>query len=107
MEKEEHIIAVTRLNVTAENFAGVVRVAGAALQERLAALPGFVEGVVVTNEAKSRIIIEAEWTSRQMWAESEWDEQIARTVAELFEHTASYELEFFFPLIKVKSTSAS
>ncbi len=105
MQNEQHIVAVLRFKVTAENFSHIAAVAGTALREGSSALPGFIEGILLTNEARSRILIHSEWISRHNWAEAQWDDQIARAVAEMFEDTASYDLEFYFPLLKVTPAS--
>jgi hypothetical protein len=103
MRNEGHIVTVTTFNVTADDFTAVARSAALTLQRRVPTISGFVEGMLLTDEGNNRIIAVTEWKSRQSWAASRWDEDVERVTADLFEGTASYDLEFFFPLVKVKS----
>lgn len=103
MQNEEAVVSVVTFNVTAENFSTVSRAAGLTLERRLPSMPGFISGTLLRNEGQSRIIAVTEWKSRHSWAAAHWDDEIERALVDLFEATASFHLEFFFPLVKVTS----
>lgn len=105
MNDDKRIVAVVMFKVTPEEFAKVSREAGTTLQQRLPTVRGFVEGKVLTNEGSTKINVVSEWKSRQNWADAQWDEEIERTITDLFKDTASYELEMFFPLARATSAS--
>jgi heme-degrading monooxygenase HmoA len=106
MNEEKRIVAVVTFKVTPEDFARVSSQAGTTLQRWLPTTPGFVEGMVLTNEGATKVAIVSEWKSRQNWAAAQWDEDIERAVADMFRDTASYELEMYFPLAKATSATA-
>ena len=106
MNEEQRIVAVVRFNVAPKDFARVSSEADATLRHRLPTVPGFVEGMVLANEGSAKVCIVSEWKSRQNWAAAQWDEEIGRTVADLFQDTASYELEMYFPLVEATSATA-
>jgi heme-degrading monooxygenase HmoA len=106
MNEEKRIVAVVTFKITPEDFARVSSEAGTTLQRRLPTIPGFIEGMVCANEGKTKIGIVSEWKSRQNWAAAQWDDDIERAVADMFQDTASYELEMYFPLARATSATA-
>ncbi len=106
MQGEKHIVSIVTVNVTDADFAKVAASAAATLERRLPNLKGFIEGKVLSDEHNTRIVVMTEWASRESWAKAEWDQEIERTVADLYEVTASYDLKFLYPLAAVKGTSA-
>ena len=100
MDSDKHIVAIVTFEVTKETFATVASQAAAILEHRLPTIPGFVEGTLLTNEGSTEIVSFTEWESRHTWAVAQWDEDVERVVAGLFQDTGSYALRFFFPLIK-------
>lgn len=107
MENEKRIVSVVSFNVTREDFAAVADEASVALQHRLPTIQGFIEGTLLTNEAKTQIMAVTEWRSRHSWATAQWDEDVARVIADLFKVTASYQLAFFYPLVKAVFAAAN
>ena|SRR5215469_8994253 len=103
MQNEQDVVAMVTLNVTDRTFQAVAQKAGETLQRTISQLQGFIEGTVLTNEDKSRIVLLTKWQSRDMWAKAEWDNVVGHAVAELLEDSASYNLEFFFPLVDAGS----
>ncbi len=95
------IVSVVTFNVTPDTFGPVYREAGLLMERRLPTIPGFIEGMLLANETKTRIIAMSEWTSRYSWAVAQSDEDVARTLADIFLGTASYSLEFYRPLVVV------
>lgn len=98
MENGDRIVAMTTFTVTQENFNQVAREAKAALEDEPQFLEGFLGGWLLVDEKRKKIVFISEWKSRHTWAAAQWDEDIARTVADMFQQTASYNLEFFYPL---------
>jgi hypothetical protein len=100
MSEEKRIVAVVTFKVTPEDFPRAAKEAGTTVNRRLPAVPGFIEGMVLANEGTTKLRVVSEWTSRQRWADAQWDEDIARAVADIFQDTATYEIEMYFPLAK-------
>lgn len=107
MPNREQIVAVVAFQVKREDFDAISRDASLVMERRLPSLPGFVRGSLLTNTAKTQILGVTEWESPHSWAAAQWDEDVARVVAELFANTASYDIEFFYPLVKVVSDSSN
>lgn len=103
MQSEHHVISMVTFKVTDRNSRAVAETAGTVLQQRLPQIPGFVEGTVLASEDKTRIVVLTEWESRECWADAEWDGIIGNAVSRLFEETASYDVEFFFPFLQVRA----
>jgi heme-degrading monooxygenase HmoA len=105
MNEEHRIVAIVRFKVTPEDFSRVSSEADTTLQRRLPTVPGFIEGMVLANEGSTKVCVVSEWKSRQNWAAAQWDGDIERTVADLFQDTASYELEMYFPLAEATAAT--
>jgi len=95
MADEANVVSIVNFNVTAQNIERVIRHARGLLQDIAPALQGFIEGVLLTSEDETQIVLMAHWKSRDAWARAEWNEQVARGVAELYEETASYTIKVF------------
>jgi len=87
MNEEKRIVAVVTFKVTPEDFARVSSEADTTLRRRLPTIPGFIEGMVLANESTTKVAIASEWKSRQNWAAAQWDEDIERAVADMFQET--------------------
>lgn len=95
MANEAKIESVVAFNVTSRNVELVLRQCRQLLQDTAPTLPGFIEGVLLTSEDQTQVILLTNWESRDAWAHAEWDEQISRGVVELYEETASYTIKLF------------
>jgi heme-degrading monooxygenase HmoA len=104
---ENRIVAVATFNVSRETFSEVADDLKRILETRAPHITGYLRSMLLTNETKAHIVCVTEWTSRQSWAEAQWDEEIGRTVAELFEATASYDVECFYPLFQGSRDAAT
>lgn len=102
MPSQDNVIALITFKVTPKEFDAVVRTAAAAIRQGAAAVPGFIDGIVLTDETKTHILIHTEWASRESWAKGEWDRAIADDLVDLFEATASYDIKLYFPLARAK-----
>lgn len=103
MNDDKRIVAVVTFKVMPEEFARVSSEAGTTVRNALPKVPGFVEGMVLANEGSTKVNVVSKWTSRQNWAVAQWDEDIERTITDLFKDTASYDLEMYFPLAEATS----
>lgn len=95
MADQTKVVVVITFNVTAQNIGGVLRELRHLLENTAPALRGFIDGVLLTTEDGTRVVLVANWESRDAWAQAEWDEQISRGVVELYEETASYDIKLF------------
>lgn len=107
MQNKERIVAVVTFQVKNADFDAISRDASLVMQRRLPSLAGFIEGSLLTNKSKTQILSITEWESGHSWAAAQWDQDVARVVAELSEGTASYDIDFFYRLVKVTSDSVN
>ncbi len=95
MVDEAKVVSVTTFNVTSRNVDSVVRQAGTLLRDTAPTLGGFIEGLLLTKEDETQVILLMHWESRDAWARAQWNEYVSRGVAELYEETASYTIDIF------------
>jgi heme-degrading monooxygenase HmoA len=95
MAQETQIVSVVTYDVTPQNIEAVLRHAKQLLEDTGSTLPGFIQGLLLTTDDRTQIILMAHWESRGAWARAEWNEQISRGVAELYEETASFTVKLF------------
>jgi heme-degrading monooxygenase HmoA len=58
------------------------------MQETLVDLPGFLEGQVLEADDRRSVVIITHWKSRHIWAQAQWNEEVGRTLAALFQSGA-------------------
>jgi heme-degrading monooxygenase HmoA len=104
---EQRIVSVVTFHVSAANFNSVREEVNTALQRRVSTMPGLIEATVLTNEQTTRLVVVSTWESRESWAVAQWDEGVDRTIADVFQDTASYDLEFFSLLARVEPKQVS
>lgn len=107
MANEAKIVCVATYNVTSRDIERVVRQAAHLLQDTAPTLEGFIEGVVLTTEDQTQVILLTNWESRDAWARGEWNEQISRGVAELYKETASFTIKLFHEVAQAKRAAAA
>ena len=101
MVQQTQVVSVVTYDVTPQNIEPVIRHARQLLEETGSTLPGFIEGVLLTTEDRTQIILMAHWESRDAWARAEWNEQISRGITELYEETASFTIKLFHEVAQV------
>jgi hypothetical protein len=55
--------------------------------------------MLLRGEAKNRFHVITCWESRELWAQSQWDSEIGKTVADIIEGSATYEIELLTPVL--------
>lgn len=106
MANEPQVVSVVTFNVTSRDVEIVVRQTRHLLQNIAPTVDGFVEGVLLTGEDQTQVILLTHWESRDAWARAEWNDQIARGVAELYEETASYTVKLFTEVANTRTASS-
>lgn len=106
MANDGQIVSVVTFNVTPQNIEAVTRHARKLLEDTAPAVRGFIEGVLLTTEDETQIVLLTHWESRDDWARAEWNEQISRGVAELYEETASYTVKPFRKVAQARGRGA-
>jgi len=98
---EQRVVSVVTFHVTAKNFGSISEEVNKEMQDHLSTVPGLIEATLLANEQATRLIVVSTWESKQSWAVAQWDDGIERTIADLFQKTASYDLDFYNVLTKV------
>jgi len=97
-------IAVSIYDVAPENFAAVTKAATLTIERDVSALIGFYEGVVMTDEARTRVLIVTQWSSKHDWAQAFWEPRIGEAVATFVTDATAYDVQTFEPLAIVRAT---
>ncbi len=74
------------------------------MQQEVSALEGFCEGAVITDEAKTRMLLVTQWKSKHDWAQAFWEPLIGNAVAAWVEDATKYDVQTFEPLTIVRRT---
>lgn len=96
-------ISVLFFRVEPSDLPGVAREASLVMQRKGGALRGFLEGVVMANEAKTELLLVSQWESRHAWSAAQWDQDVGRTMGDLVESAKSFELRTYEPITIVRS----
>ncbi|MGB6986477.1 MAG: hypothetical protein WBD74_10940 [Candidatus Aquilonibacter sp.] len=96
-------IAVSVYTVAAENLAGLEASARSTIERDAAILHGFREGIVMTNEEQTQVLIVTLWDSKQAWVSAEWEPQIGKAVAGFVSNATDYDVQTFVPVVVVRA----
>lgn len=55
------------------------------MKDTVADLPGFLEGEVLEADDRLSVIALSHWSSRHIWAQAQWNQEVGRVLAGLFE----------------------
>jgi|HubBroStandDraft_4_1064222.scaffolds.fasta_scaffold414257_1 heme-degrading monooxygenase HmoA len=102
IDVKTRFIAVSTYHVAEENFATVTEAATRLMQREIPELAGFCEGAVIVDEAKTRMLLVTQWSSKHDWAQAFWEPRIGDAVAAWVEDATKYEVQTFEPLTIVR-----
>jgi hypothetical protein len=54
------------------------------MQDTIVDLPGFLEGEVLEADDRRSVVALTRWTSRHIWAQAQWNQEVGRVLAGLF-----------------------
>ena len=96
-------IAVSVYTVTAENLAALETSARSTIEHDAAVLNGFRQGIVMTNEEQTQVLIVTLWDSKQAWVSAEWEPRIGQAVAVFVTGATAYDVRTYVPVIVVRA----
>lgn len=96
-------VSVLVFDVDRHDMQGFARQAELVMRRRIPLMRGFVEGIVMADEDKTRMLIVSQWDSKDAWAASQWDEGIARALGDLVENANSFEFQGYEPITIIRS----
>jgi hypothetical protein len=107
IDVKTRFIAVSTYHVAEENFAKVTEAASRLMEEEVSQVEGFFEGAVIIDEAKTRMLLVTQWSSKHDWAQAFWEPRIGDVVAGFVEHATKYEVQTFEPLTIVRKPGSN
>jgi heme-degrading monooxygenase HmoA len=99
-----HLVSVLLISVAPGDCAYLVRQA-AALMKHKHDLAGFLDGEIFQSEDKQRILLITEWTSRQAWSASQWDQEVADNLVSIVQTASAIESRTYFRVGRTTSSA--
>lgn len=96
-------VAVSVYTVTTENLAALETSARSTIEQDAAVLNGFCQGIVMTNEEQTQVLIVTLWDSKQAWVSAEWEPRIGKAVAGFVQGSTAYDVRTFLPVTVVRA----
>lgn len=96
-------IAVSVYTVATENLASFEASARSTIEHDTLVMRGFCEGIVMTNEEQTQVLIVTLWDSKQSWVGAQWEPRIGNAVAEFVTGATAYDVRTFVPVIVVRA----
>ncbi len=96
-------IAVSIYTVATENLAALEASARSAIERETSTMTGFREGIVMTNEEQTQMLIVTLWDSKQAWVGAQWEPRIGKAVAGLVKDATAYDVRTFVPVTVVRA----
>lgn len=95
-------VSVVILTIESGDLPSFSREATLAVQRRAPLHHGFIEGVVMTNEERTELLIVSQWETRDDWAAAQWDADIGRTIGDLAENASAFRFRSYEPITVVR-----
>ncbi len=73
------------------------------IERDASALDGFCEGIVMTNEEQTQVLIVTLWAAKDAWAKAQWEPRIQDAVAQFTMGAKAYDLHTFVPVTVVRA----
>jgi heme-degrading monooxygenase HmoA len=74
------------------------------MEDTVADLPGFLQGEVLEADDRRSVIALSHWTSRHIWAQAQWNQEVGRVVAGLFQSGAKMVDTMYYVRTAIRST---
>jgi len=75
------------------------------MQDTVADLQGFLEGEVLEADDRRSVIALTHWTSRHIWAQAQWNQEVGKTIAALFQSGAKMVDTMYYVRSVVRNTA--
>ncbi|HTZ53954.1 MAG TPA: hypothetical protein VMB20_02740 [Candidatus Acidoferrum sp.] len=105
IDSRTKFIAVSIYTVATKNLSAFETTARSTIERDTVVLNGFCEGIVMTNEEQTQVLIVTLWDSKQAWVSAEWEPRIGNAVATFTEAATAYDVRTFVPVTIVRSAS--
>jgi hypothetical protein len=96
-------VAVSVYTVARENLAAFEASTRVTIERDTPQLGGFCEGIVMTNEEQTQVLIVTQWDSKQAWISAEWEPRIGKAVAGFVQDATAYDVRTFVPVTIVRA----
>ncbi len=90
-----HLVSVLVISVDPPDSDAVAAQATALMQNK-STLPGFLEGEIFKSEDRERVLVITEWTSRQEWSASQWDQEVGTNIATISQTAMAVDSRTYF-----------
>jgi heme-degrading monooxygenase HmoA len=102
IDLDTKFVAVAIYTVPSDKLATLIGVLRAALERDIPTLSGFREGIVMTDEEQTQVLIVTQWDSKSAWARAEWEPKIGEAVAASAKDATTYTVRTFIPKTVVR-----
>ncbi len=98
IDRRTKFIAVSIYTVASEKRDAFEASARSTIERDASVLNGFCEGIVMTNEEQTQVLIVTLWDAKSAWANAQWEPRIQNAVAEFTLGAKVYDLHTFVPV---------
>jgi hypothetical protein len=95
-------VSVVAFTIAPDQLPGFARESEMLMRRCVPACRGFMEGLVMVNEDKTRMLIVTQWESREAWIAAEWNEAVSGSLADMVESAKGFEYFAYEPITVVR-----
>jgi heme-degrading monooxygenase HmoA len=103
VDMRARFVAVSIFTVAPQNLSALEASARSTIEQDVPGLHGFCEGIVMTNEEQTQVLIVTQWDSKSSWINAEWEPRIQNAVAAFVTNATGYDVHTFVPVTVVHS----
>jgi hypothetical protein len=100
-------VAVSLFTVVPEKLSALEDAACTTMERQVHQLAGFREGIVMTDEDQTEVLIVTQWDSKDAWVRAEWEPTIGSALAAFAKDAAAYNVRTFIPQTIVRPNAPS
>ena len=99
-------ICITVFTASGDTLRELSHEASLLMERKSPLLSGFIEGIVMTNETHTELLIVTQWESREAWSTHQWDEDVSRSLGEFAQAALKFEFHAYEPITIVRAPAA-
>lgn len=96
-------VSVSIYTIAREKLSAFEAAARSTIERDASVLGGFCEGIVMTKEDRTQVLIVTLWDAKEAWAKAQWEPRIQGAVAEFTLGANTYDLHTFVPVTIVRA----
>lgn len=97
-------VGVAAFTIDPADIASIAHQAALIMQRNAPLVQGFIEGIVMVDDTRTRMVLVSQWESRESWAAAEWNELLSQALGDWVESSKAFDYHGYEPITVVRAS---